>query len=71
MYVFLPFLLSTLISGLLGYLTYRLLLKNRAGIIVTLISSAFIAYIFIDLYAFFGVVGGVLFYILLIRISTK
>lgn len=71
MYVILPFLLSTLISGLLGYLTYRILLKNRAGIIVTLISSAFIAYIFIDLYVFFGVVGGVLFYILLIRISTK
>lgn len=70
MYVFLPFLLSTLISGLLGYLTYRLL-KNRAGIIVTLISSVFIAYIFTDLYAFFGVIGGVLFYILLIRISTK
>lgn len=71
MYVFLPFLLSTLISGLLGYLTYRLLLKNRVGIIVTLISSAFIAYIFTDLYAFFGVIGGVLFYLLLIRIPTK
>ncbi|OMF66851.1 hypothetical protein, partial [Paenibacillus glucanolyticus] len=61
MYLFIPFLLVTLISGFLGFMVYRFS-NIIIGTVVTIVSSIFIAYIFTDLYAFFGVIGGVLFY---------
>ncbi|KGP81952.1 hypothetical protein P364_0114105 [Paenibacillus sp. MAEPY2] len=68
MYLFIPFLLVTLISGFLGFMVYRFS-NIIIGTVVTIVTSIFIAYMFTDLYAFFGVIGGVLFYFILIKFS--
>jgi hypothetical protein len=68
MYLFIPFVLITLISGFLGFLVYKFS-NIKIGTLVTLIISILVAYIFTDLYAFFGVLGGLLFYFLLIKFS--
>ncbi len=68
MYLFIPFLLVTLISGILGFMVYRFS-TIIMGTVVTIVTSIFIAYIFTDLYAFFGVIGGGLFYFILIKFS--
>jgi hypothetical protein len=67
MYLFIPFI-TTLISGFLGFIVYKFS-NIKIGTVVTLITSILIAYIFTDLYAFFGVLGGLLFYFLLIKFS--
>lgn len=68
MYLIIPFLLVTLISGFLGFMVYRFS-NIIIGTVVTIVTSIFIAYMFTDLYAFFGVIGGVLFYFILIKFS--
>jgi len=65
MYLFIPFI-TTLISGFLGFMVYKFS-NIKTGTVVTLITSIFIAYMFTDLYAFLGVLGGILFYFLLIK----
>ncbi|KGP77557.1 hypothetical protein P364_0116595 [Paenibacillus sp. MAEPY2] len=67
MYLFIPFI-TTLVSGFLGFIVYKFS-NIKIGTVVTLITSILIAYIFTDLYAFFGVLGGLLFYFLLIKFS--
>lgn len=65
MYLFIPFI-TTLISGFLGFMVYKFS-NIKIGIVVTLITSILIAYMFMDLYAFLGVIGGLLFYFLLMQ----
>lgn len=61
--------ITTLISSLLGFLTYKKSTNKIKGLIVTLIIGLIMPYFFADINSFIGTLLGILVYLILAAID--